>query len=785
MLRNYLKIAIRQLLKNKAFSVINISGLAIGMAAVMLILIWVKNEVTYDTFHEKKDQIWQLWNKGEWSGSLKCWPNTPKIAAKVLRSDFPEIEKVSRFNWAITTLLRWNDKKINARGNCVDPEFLDIFSFPLVKGNTTTAFKDLHSIVITERLAKKIFGDEDPIGKVLRRENEADFTVTGVLKDLPPNTRFSFDYLLPWSYLISQEGDEDQWGNNSVMTYALLRPDANMASVQARVALLRKKYQKNYDGIDLFLYPLKRWHLYSQFENGVESGGRIVLVRLFLVISGFILLIACINFMNLSTARSERRAREVGIRKTVGAVRPMLVRQFLGESVVLVFFSYVVALLLVQLFMPAFNELVGKKLVIGYGSALFWLASLGFILLTGLLAGAYPAFFLSSFRPVAVLKGTFRRSKTLVAPRKILVVVQFSFAIVLIICTVIVKQQINYVQERDSGYEKKDLGYYFIRNGLETHFTALRAELLASGLVRGVCKTSSPITEGWSDTWGFEWRGKDPNDKTDFDLFSADGDFVTTMGVKLVQGRDFNLARFPADSNAILINESAQKTMQFKQPIGEIVRDGDERRHIIGVFKDFIINSPYHPAKPMIVLGPKGWFNVVHVRLKPGITHEEVKRVDALFTRYNPEFDYTITFVDQDYMTKFIDEQRIGRIASVFAGLTIFISCLGLFGLATYMAESRIKEIGIRKVLGASVANITAMLASNFVKLVLVAIVIASPVAWWFMNRYLQDFPYHVSMTWWVFFASGLGAVLLALVTVSFQSVRAGLANPVKNLRTE
>lgn len=785
MLRNYIRVAMRQLLKNKVFSVINTSGLAIGMAAVMLILIWVNHELSYENFQENKERIWQLWNKGEWSGDLQCWPNTPKVASKVLRSDFPEIEKVARFNWSNMALLNYNGKKFNARGNIVDPEFLDVFTFPLIKGNKAHLFDDLHSIVITERLAKKLFGDENPVGKIVRRDNETDFRVTGVLKNLPANTRFNFEYLLPWSYLISVDGDENEWGNNSVMTYLLLKENANMDGVQQRVGALRKKHQKDYDGIDMFLYPMKRWRLYSTFENGVESGGRISLVRLFVVISAFILLIACINFMNLSTARSERRAKEVGIRKTVGAVRSALVRQFLGESVILAFFAWLLSVFLVQITLPAFNKLIGQRLDIQYDNVWFWLISLGFVVFTGILAGCYPAFFLSSFRPTAVLKGTFKAANTLITPRRVLVVVQFSFAIVLIICTVIVKQQISYVQDRDAGYQRENLAYYYIKTGLEKNYPVLRRELLSNGLAEAVCKTSSPITEGWSDSWGFEWRGKNPNDKTDFDRFCADGDFVGTMGLTITQGRDFNLEKFPSDSTALLINESALRVMKFKEPIGEIIRDGDQQWHIVGVFKDFILNSPYFPTKPMLVEGAKGWFNVVHLRLKPQISAAEIKRIDALFSKYSPGFDYTISFVDPEYEQKFSSEQRVGVFASVFAGLTIFISCLGLFGLATYMAESRIREIGIRKVLGASVTNITTMLASNFAKLVLIAIAIATPFAWWLMQRYLEDFPYHVSIQWWVFLVAGAGALLIALITVSFQSVKAALSNPVKNLRTE
>lgn len=793
MLRNYIKIALRNLVKNKVFSAINISGLAIGMAAVMLILIWVKNEVTYDNFHADSDRIYQLWNKGEWSDKMQNWPNTPKVATKFLKQDFPEIEKAARFDWAYYSLLKWESKKLTASGNVVDPEFLDIFTFPLLKGNRATLFKDPHSIVLSERLAKSLFGDQDPIGKILRRDNEDNFRVTGVLKDLPTNTKFDFDYLIPWEWLVSTQGEDNGWGNNSVMTYIKLKDHVSADDVQPRIAGLRKKHQENYDGTEMFLYPLERWRLYGQFENGVETGGWIEVVRLMSIISVFILVVACINFVNLSTARSERRAKEVGIRKTVGAVRTSLIRQFLGESLLLVFFAFILSLLLIQLALPAFGQLVGKPLTVEYGSIYFWLVCLVFVLLTGFLAGCYPAFFLSSFRPVEVLKGTFKARGTFVTPRKVLVVTQFGFAVSLIVCTVIVRQQIRHVLDRDTGYKRDNLAYSFMMSGLEQHYSALKNDLFAGGLVQSVCKTSAPITEGWSDSWGFEWKGKDPADKTVFDRYCADADFVKTMGVTLTHGRDLNLKDFPTDSTAVLINESALKAMNFKDPVGQIVTDGGIDWHIVGVFKDFILNSPYHPTRPMIVEGagkrtksrPDGWFNVIHMRLKPEISGSEIKQINDLFAKYTPEFTYSLAFVDKEYAAKLADEKRIGTFAAVFAGLTIFISCLGLFGLAAFMAESRIKEIGIRKVLGASVSNITALLAMNFLKLVCISILIATPAAWWFMDDWLSDYPYHVNIKWWVFVAAGAGALVVALITVSFQAIKAAIANPVKNLRTE
>ncbi|MCD6065751.1 MAG: FtsX-like permease family protein [Bacteroidetes bacterium] len=785
MLKNYLKIAFRQLFKNKTFSIINISGLAIGMAAFMLLFLWIQNEVSYDKFHSKKDRLYDLWNKAMWSGKLECWNTTPKAAAKPLRQHFPEIESVARVDWQGSRLMVTGDKKLFSSGTTVDPEFLTMFDFPLLKGNIKTVLKDPGSIVITPTLSEKLFGKEDPMGKVIKVDNENSFTVTGVVSDPPNNTRFRFEYLLPWKHMEKGTEEDNNWGNNSTHTYVLLTENSTITSLQPKIKELRKTYGNDADVYDMFLYPLERLRLYGEFENGVETGGgKIEMVRLLGIIAGFILLIACINFMNLSTARSEKRAKEVGIRKTVGAFRTSLIRQFLGETLVISSISFCIAVILVQLCMPAYNRLTLKNLSVDYSDPWFWTASIGFIMLTGLLAGSYPAFYLSSFNPVKVLKGTFRSVSAVITPRKVLVVIQFVFAIVLIIATIIVKQQINHVAERDAGYNKDKLVFHFMSNDLTKNYQRLKNDLLQQSLAESVTKTNSPLTDGWSDSWGFEWAGKDPNDRTDFDRYSADEGIARTAGLKLSAGRDLDLKKFPTDSFGILINESALKTMGFKQPLGQIVKDGDLNFHIVGVFKDFIINSPYSPTKPMIITGAgNNWFNVIHIRLKHGA--EDLKKIEPLFKKYNPEFPFEYSFVDQEYEAKFDDMKRIAKMATWFAGLTIFISCLGLFGLSANMAENRVKEIGVRKVLGASAAKITVMLSANFIKLVVIAFVIAAPLAWWLMSKWLEDYSYRIRIEWWVFVLAAFISILISIITVVYQSLKAALANPVKSLRTE
>ncbi len=786
MIWNYLKLTWRNLYKNKAFSVINIVGLAIGMASAMLILLWIQNEVSYDQFHEKKDRIYEAWNRSEFSGKLQSWNTTPKVLARTLEKDFPEVEMAVRADWQRSVLAVVGEKRLKIKGNIVDSMFLNMFSFPLVKGNIDQALKAPYSIVVTETLAKKLFGEDEPMGKNILIDNKDNFTVTGVIKDLPNNTRFKFEALVPWAYLRKLGEDDQNWGNNSTRTYVLLKQNASVQSINQKLKTFKKRYDPDEPNWQMFLYPSSRWRLYSSFEKEVETGGLIEFVRMFAIIAAFILLIACINFMNLSTARSEKRAKEVGIRKVVGANRQSLISQFLGESIVIAIISGLVALLIVQLSLPAFNTLTDKQLTIESQNPVFWLLFAGFILLTGIIAGSYPAFYLSSFMPVKVLKGTFQKTKALVTPRKILVTLQFTFAIVLIICTIIVKEQIDHARNRDTGYVKNNLLYHFLTGDIEKNYPLIKNELLSSGAVTSVTKTSAPITEGWSDSWGFQWEGKDPNDKTDFDRYCADEGLIKTTGLQMLKGRDFDLRSYPTDSTGMIINESAAKVMGFKDPIGKIVKDNGIDWHIVGVIKDFILQSPYNPTKPMIIEGAKGWFNVVHFKLnEKNATARNIDKIEAILKKYNPSNPVELNFVDEQYEAKFKSEQRTGTLAALFAGLTIFISCLGLFGLAAYMAETRTKEIGVRKVLGASVTGIATLLSKEFIKLVLVSFVIAAPIAWFAMHQWLAKYPYRVSIQWWIFLVTVIIAIGIAIITVSFHAVRAAMSNPVKSLRTE
>lgn len=786
MIRNYLKVAFRNLWRSKGFSIINISGLAIGMASAILILLWIQNEMSFDRCHAKQDRLYQAWNRGKIGDKLECWSTTPKILGPTLKQDYPEVDKETRVNWDQTLLFSVGEKRLNVEGTMVDPDFLQIFSFPLLKGDPNTALNSVYSIIVTEKLAKKLYGTDDVIGKVIKVDNKDNCTITAVMKDLPNNTKFDFEFLLPWSYLEMNHQGDSSWGNNSTQNYVLLKPNASVTAFNSKIKNIIIDHMNGKEQIEVFLYPMSQLHLYSKFENGTVVGGKIDMVRLFGIIAGFILLIACINFMNLSTARSEKRAREVGIRKVVGAKKGTLIGQFLGESILLSLIAGILALGLVQLSLPAFGTLVNKELFVPYDKFYFWLSAIGFVLFTGVLAGSYPAFYLSSYKPVSVLKGKFKAVNALITPRKVLVVLQFTFAIALIICTIIVQQQIKYAQEREVGYNKNDLVYHFLEGDIEKNYTLIKNELLNTGIATSVTKTSAPVTQGWSDSWDFVWEGKDPNDRTDFDRYCVDESIVKTAGFSLVEGRDFDLKSYPTDSTGVILNQSAVKAMNFKSPLGQIIKDNGIDWHVIGVIKDFILRSPYEPLRPMVIQGSKGWFNVMHMKFNnQNNMQKNLAETEKIFKRYNPQYPFQPKFVDDEYAKKFNDEKRTQALAGLFAGLTIFISCLGLFGLATYMAENRIKEIGVRKVLGASVMNITSLLSKDFLKLVIISLIIASPLGWWSMNAWLQGYPYHINIEWWVFVVAGGLSIIIALLTVSYQSIKAAISNPVNSLRSE
>lgn len=788
MIKNYLKVAWRNLRRDKGFSFLNISGLAIGMGAAILIMLWIKFEVSFDREYAKSDRIYQMYNRDTFSGEKWAWGSTPKIMGPTIKKDYPEVEETVRVSGA-GFLFSVEDKKINEAGLYADSTFFKVFDFLMVKGNAEKALEGTFNIVVSQEFARKMFDTEDAVGKTLKVDNSDIFTVTAVLKDMPENSRFKTSYFVPWSYLKKQGRDDQYWGNNSVQTYTLLKENASHKAFDDKVKNITRDHTKEGEKAttEVFSYPIARTYLYGKSENGQLVEGRIVTVRMFAIIAVFILVIACINFMNLTTAKSEKRAKEVGVRKVAGAGRSSLIGQFIGEGILLAFISGLLAIVLVQLSLTAFNNVTGKPLRVDYTDIAFWLQFIGFILFTGILAGSYPALYLSSFNPLQVLKGTFKSAKGALSPRKVLVVLQFTFAIVLIISTLIIQRQINYAQNRDLGYDRDQLIYVSLQGDIDKHYASIKQGLLASGSAESVSKSMSPITQQWSDSWGYKWPGSTKEDeKLDFIQFSTDADFTKVMGTELVLGRDIDINTYATDSSALLLNEVAVKKMRLKDPIGKIIIDGDEKWTVVGVVKDFIIASPFSPVEPMMVRGPGAWFNILHIRLNPGKSvADNIKTVQSVFEQFNPHYPFEYKFVDEEYAKKFDNTRRTGKLAVIFSILTIVISCLGLFGLSAYMAANRVKEIGVRKVLGASVGSIAVLLSKDFLKLISVAFVIATPIAWYLMTQWLKDYEYKISIEWWVFAITGLISIFIAIATVSFQAVKAARANPVKSLRTE
>ncbi|HVT86291.1 MAG TPA: ABC transporter permease [Chitinophagaceae bacterium] len=795
MLKNYFKTAWRSLIAGKSFSVIKIGGLAIGMACAILILLWLQNEICFDKFHKNKNDLYEVYaltnNKDGHPGAVNA---TSEPLGPALKQNYPEIDAFTRV-WNLDNWLLSANKKsiISPKGFMVDSSFLEMFSFPLLEGRAD--LRPGNTIVITKNLATKLFGNEDPVGKVIKTENTDNFIVSGVIKDPPVNTRFQFDYLLPWVYRNTQNdgyaNETERWLSNNTSTFVLLKPNTNVDALNSKISDITRRYTGRNDVWTHFLFPLNKWHLYSEFENGKPVGGRIEMVRVFAIIAAFILLIACINFMNLSTARSEKRAKEVGIRKVVGAAKSLLIGQFITEAFLTACIAGAIALLIVQLALPSFNTLVNTRLSIPYSSFYFWIFVATFIIITSLLAGSYPAFYLSSFKPISIFKKQFKKVNAAISPRKILVVVQFTFAVILIISTIIIRNQIVYAEDRDKGYSNNNLVQVDFVGDIDKNYSLIKQELISSGVASSVTKNMGGITDGGAHSWGLRWQNEPPADtNTALTIYSSDADLVKTTNMHLLEGRDLDVYNYPADSSSVLLNEAAVKLMGFKNPLGEILTNPFRNRNwqVVGVVKNYVEGSPYDEIPPTVIMGPGtgSWFTAMHIKFNPSLsTANALVKTEAIFKKNNPVYPFDYKFVDQEYATKFADEQHTKIMAGLFATLAIFISCLGLFGLSAYVAESRIKEIGVRKVLGASAFNITKLLSIDFVKLVCIAIIIATPVAWYAMHKWLQDYTYRININWTTFLIAGLLAIAIALITVSFQSIKAALANPVKSLRTE
>lgn len=791
MIKNYFKTAWRSLLKNKGYSLLNIIGLAAGMAVALLIGLWIQYQFSYDKFLPNHENVYKAGKQYMDNGTRQMVMATPQPLSETLRRDVPGIEYVAKTDWMKPHGLTVGDKKLEIRGAMVEKDFLKIFQYPFVKGNANSALQDPYSIVLSQATATALFGDKDPINKVVRMDNEQDFKVTGIIKDVPGNSTLQFSFLAPLTYYLQKEGlkpSGGDWSNLTFQTFVSLQPNVTAAQVQPLLNTIIAQYNpldyKEDKGV-IALQPLNKWHLYGDYKNG-QATGFIDYVKMFGIIGILVLLIACINFINLSTARSEKRAREVGVRKAIGSLRSQLIFQFLIESVLMVIVAFCICLLVVQLLLPYFNQLTSSFISIPYASETFWLSMVAYVLLTGIIAGSRPAFYMSSFRAVKVLKGSTQIGRLALIPRKVLVVLQFTCSIALIISTVIIYQQIQYAKSRPTGYNTNSLVMTNASPDIKQNFPALKNDLLQSGVVTAVTQSSSPVTNITNSNSIMEWPGQTAGESVDVATIGvADVDYFSTMGMQLVQGRNFE---GDVDSLDVIVNESAVAGMRLKDPVNKIIRWGgsDHAVRIIAVAKNVIMGSPFSKPRPALFFFDSHRARVVTYRLSPSVNAQQaIATLTGIFNKYNPSFPYVYTFVDDAYAAKFDLELLIGKLAGLFAALAIFISCLGLFGLAAYTAEQRNKEIGIRKVLGATVIQIWLMLSRGFVELVLISCLIATPVTLYFVNGWLQQYDYRISIGANVFIVSSAVAILVTLLTISFQSIKAAIANPVKSLRTE
>ena len=794
MFKNYLKISWRNLRRNKVYSLINITGLSAGMAVAIIIGLWIWDELSFDKYHANYNRIAIVKQTLTNNGEVTTQSAVPYPLAEELRTKYgSNFKHVVLIDGPGVHSLGMGEKKLMKTGSFMEPAGPEMLSLKMLKG-TRAGLKDMSSILLSESAAKAYFGDADPMNKAMKIDNRIDVQVTGVYEDLPANsTMAGLEFISPWKLFFANtewiRTAADPWRPNAFNILTQLADNAAFENVSVKIKdsklnNISKELAKKKPAI--FLLPMSKWHLYSDFKNGVNIGGRIKYVWLFGIIGVFVLLLACINFMNLSTARSEKRAKEVGIRKAIGSLRKQLIQQFFMESLLMVFFSFLIAIVLAQLILPFFNDVADKKMSILWGNPLFWLLVLGFSLLVGLVAGSYPALYLSSFEPVKILKGTFKVGRWAAVPRRVLVVVQFAVSVTMIIGTLVVFRQVQFTKGRPLGFQNNGVVVLsMFTEDIHNHFEAVKNELAKTGAIVSMAESASMLTGLWSSTSSISWTGKDPNLAVDFLAERITHDYGKTVGWQIISGRDFS-KDFASDSAGLILNEAAVKFMGLQNPVGATIRWYDEPVKVIGVTKDMVMQSPYEPVRPSIFALGSFANTFVIAKLNPKVSpHKAIADIERVFKKFNPNQPFDYRFSDEAYAEKFGNEERIGKLAGFFAILAIFISCLGLFGMASFIAEQRTKEIGVRKVLGASVFNVWRLLSKDFVMLVIIALLIAIPVAYYLMHNWLQNYTYHTNLSWWIFVAAAIGALLITLVTVSFQAIKAGIANPVKSLRTE
>ena len=787
MIKNYFKIAVRNLKRNKTFSGINILGLALGLGVFILIMLWVQYEMNYDGFHKDKERIAAVMTNLKFeNGETQTFPAVPVRLAEALQKDIPSVEFAASASWGDQRQFANGEKKFVEYGLHVSPEFLKIFSFPLVKGSNATALTEPHTVLLTEKLAQKYFGSEDPIGKTITVEQNIPYKVTGVLKDVPDNATLSFDFLMPVKdYVEFTMGGVESWDVPNMRAYVKLKEGADFDTFNKSFAGILAKYTNKFPNATNFAWQLKDWYLRLDFKDGkYAGGGRITYVKMFIVIAIFILLLACINFMNLSTARATQRAKEVGVRKAIGAAKSSLVKQFMSESVLLALLSGIIAMVLVALVLPSFNTTFRKHISIDFTDVTNIVTFCSIIIITGLLAGAYPALVLSRFKPVIVFKNN-------VAPasggsswlRKGLVVTQFAVSVLLIIGTITVSKQVNYIKNRDLGYNKNQLIWFPSNITTDKQETAINELLKVPGVMHA---SQASVTFTQSNNHGSEvsWPGKEKGQDVFFSFIAAGNDIVNTMGLSIKEGRAF-YKNSMADTASVLLNEEAVKRMGLKNPVGQIIQLYAGPATVVGIVKDFHFESLHNPIAPSIIMCRPQWTWNIYVRTDGKDIQKTIAGIENVYKTMAPGFVFDYNFQDKEYERLYRSETQTGTLVNWFAFLAIFISCLGLLGLTAYTVERKTKEVGIRKVMGASVSSIVLLMSKQFIWPVLLAVIVASGPAYYFMSNWLSNYAYRISLGWQVFALAGIIAVVIAAVTISFQAIKAAVANPIKSLRTE
>ncbi len=784
-----LKIALRNLWKNKISSFINVVGLAIGLAACLMLLVYVSYEWNFDRQSKNADRTYTIMNniKDDKGDVIVTFQGSATALAPAIKQQIPEVSYISRTNYGDLGLIGNGDKAFRKSFRYAEPDIFQIIDFEFVEGNAVNALNDINSIILTESTAKLLFGTSDVLNKSVRYENKTDLKITGIIKDLPHNSSFNPDFILPWGFYASSNWSvkNPDWNNYSFITLFVLKPgsDANLTNQKINTLV-----SKNVDSPmqSYFISTLNDLYLHGNFENGKSAGGNIEKIWLFMGLVLGILLIACINFMNLSTARSEKRAKEVAIKKTIGANRTSLVIQFLTESIILTLIAVVLAISLAELLLPTFNNLLNTKLSINYLNINSWISVLAAALITGLIAGSYPAFYLSSFNPIQNLKRYTSNRFFDFNLRQILVVVQFSFSIILIVGTLVIYQQIQYAKNKSIGFDKDVLIQMPQQGLLEEKYKLLKDKLINAGAVESMTQLSVGLSHNGASFSDINWPGMTKKENSiPFNRIASSYDFIKTSGIKLISGRDFS-EQYASDSNAVLLSTSALKTMGLKNPIGQIIKIFGTKYNVIGVFDDFIWDTPYKSNDPMVVYFEKGYLSNITMRLNPkNDLQEHIDQITKITKELNPAYPVEIDFLSTIYAEKFESEQRLGVLSNLFSGLAIFVSCLGLFGLVAYSAEQRTKEFGVRKVLGASLFNLMQLLSLSFVKMILFSIIIAVPISYYLMNKWLMNFEFHTEISWWIIPLAGFGTLVMVLVTVSFQAYKSAKANPVVALKYE